>query len=181
MIDAYYGYHAIIRSGSVIYCCVTNYPKFSILKQQTFTISVGQELVCSSWFLWLMISLAHKVPITCYPDPWSVILRCKQTWGRFASKLTHKAVDRSQFLTLLNWTSRFLTGKVYWDPAHTQGEVIVCACSVVQSCLTLCNTMDCSPPGSSDHGIFQARILEWAAISTSRRSSQSRDRTCVSC
>lgn len=39
MIDAYYGYHAIIRSGSVIYCRVTNYPKFSILKQQTFNIS----------------------------------------------------------------------------------------------------------------------------------------------
>ena len=33
-----------------------------------------------------------------------------------------------------------------------------------QSCLTLCNPMDCSPPGSSVHGIFQARVLEWAAI-----------------
>ena len=164
----------------MIYCCVTNYPKFSILKQQTFTISVGQELACSSWFLWL-ISLAHKVPIKRYLDPQSVILRCKQTGRRFASKLAHKAVDRIQFLTLLNWTSQFLTGKVHWDPAHVQGEVIVCACSVVSSCLTLCNTMDCSPPGSSDHGIFQARILEWAAISTSRRSSQPRDQTCVSC
>ena len=34
-----------------------------------------------------------------------------------------------------------------------------------------CDTMDCSPPGSSVHGIFQARILEWAAISSSRESS----------
>ena len=40
---------------------------------------------------------------------------------------------------------------------------------------------DWSPPGSSVHGIFQARILEWVAISSSRRSSQPRDRTCVSC
>ena len=40
--------------------------------------------------------------------------------------------------------------------------------------------MDCSPPSSSVHGIFQARILEWAAISFSRTSSQSRDRTCAS-
>ena len=39
---------------------------------------------------------------------------------------------------------------------------------VTQSCLTLCDPMDCSPPGSSVHGIFQARILEWVAISFSR-------------
>ena len=38
---------------------------------------------------------------------------------------------------------------------------------VAQLCLTLCNPMDCSPPGSSVHGIFQARILEWVAISFS--------------
>ena len=34
---------------------------------------------------------------------------------------------------------------------------------LLQSCLTLCNPMDCSPPGSSVHGILQARILEWVA------------------
>jgi len=50
----------------------------------------------------------------------------------------------------------------------------------LQSCPTLCNYMDCSPPGSSVHGIFQARILEWVAISFSRRSSQPRDWTPVS-
>ena len=41
----------------------------------------------------------------------------------------------------------------------------VCVCSVTQSCLTLCNPMDYSPPGSSVHGMFQARIPEWLAIS----------------
>ena len=41
-------------------------------------------------------------------------------------------------------------------------------CSVTHSCLTLGNPMDCSPPGSSAQGIFQARILEWVAISFSR-------------
>ena len=40
--------------------------------------------------------------------------------------------------------------------------------------------MDCSPPGSSVHGIFQARIQEWVAISFSRGSSRPRDRTCIS-
>ena len=52
---------------------------------------------------------------------------------------------------------------------------------VAQACLTLCNPMHCSPPGSSVHGIFQARILEWVAISFSRESSHHRNRTQVSC
>ena len=37
-----------------------------------------------------------------------------------------------------------------------------------QSCLTLCNPMDCSPPGTSVHGILQARILEWVSMPSSR-------------
>ena len=45
------------------------------------------------------------------------------------------------------------------------------ACLVAQLCPTLCDPMDCSPPGSSVHGILQARILEWVAISSSRESS----------
>ena len=49
----------------------------------------------------------------------------------------------------------------------------------LQSCLTLCNTLDSSPPGSSVHGILQARILEWVAMPSSRGSSQLGDRTCV--
>ena len=52
--------------------------------------------------------------------------------------------------------------------------------SVAQSCLTLCDSMDCSPPGSSVHGILQARILEWVAIPFSGGSSWHRDRTWVS-
>ena len=52
---------------------------------------------------------------------------------------------------------------------------------VAQSCLTLWDLMDCSPLGSSVHGILQARILEWVAIPFSRGSFQLRDRTWVSC
>ena len=51
---------------------------------------------------------------------------------------------------------------------------------VAQLCLTLHGPMDCSLPGSSAHGIFQARVLEWVAISFSRGSSWPRDQTCVS-
>ena len=51
---------------------------------------------------------------------------------------------------------------------------------VAQLCLTLCEPMDCSLPGSSVHGIFQARILDWVAISFSKGSFQPRDWTWVS-
>ena len=53
-------------------------------------------------------------------------------------------------------------------------EVCVHAKSL-QSCPTLCNSMDCSLPGSSVHGILQAGILEWVAVSSSRGSSQPKD------
>ena len=57
-------------------------------------------------------------------------------------------------------------------------EMLLCVCAKsLQSCLTLCNPMDCSPPGSSVHGILQARILEWVAIPSSTGSSQLRDQT----
>ena len=46
--------------------------------------------------------------------------------------------------------------------------VCVCVCVCIQLCVTLCNPMDCNPSCSSDHGISQAKILEWAAISFSR-------------
>ena len=52
---------------------------------------------------------------------------------------------------------------------------------LTQLCLTLCEPMDCSPPGSCVHGILQARVLEWIAISFSRGSSPPRDWYWVSC
>ena len=62
-------------------------------------------------------------------------------------------------------------------------DTIRCRCcsSVAKSCWTLCNPVDYSPPGSSVHGVFQARILESVAISFSRRSSQLRNQISVSC
>ena len=57
--------------------------------------------------------------------------------------------------------------------------VLVCMCA--QSCLTLCNPMDYSPPGSSVHGIFLAKTLEWITISYFRGTSQPRDQSCISC
>ena len=52
---------------------------------------------------------------------------------------------------------------------------------IAQSCPTLCDPLDCSPPGSSVHGILQTRILQWIAIFFSRGSSQPGDQTQVFC
>ena len=58
--------------------------------------------------------------------------------------------------------------------------LIGCACMHVWSCPTLCNPMDYSPPGSSVHGIFQARILEQVAVSYSGGSCWPKDQNCIS-
>ena len=64
--------------------------------------------------------------------------------------------------------------------AHVTPWPKTCEWLVAQSCPTLCDPMDCSLSGSSLHGIFQAIVLEWIAISFSRRSSRPRDQTRVS-
>ena len=61
------------------------------------------------------------------------------------------------------------------------GGWVVRVCSDAELCPTLCDPMDHRWPGFSVHGVFQARILEWIAISSSRGSSPPRDRTCDSC
>ena len=59
-------------------------------------------------------------------------------------------------------------------------EYLCCRCLAAKSRPTLCDPMNCSLPGSSIHGILQARILEWLAISFSKGTSPSRDQTSVS-
>ena len=78
------------------------------------------------------------------------------------------------------WVHKFFLCSLFKDFFLFLSCVCVCVL-VAQLCPTLCDPMDCNPPGSSVHEIFQARILEWVAISFSRGSSQPRDRTRVSC
>ena len=79
-----------------------------------------------------------------------------------------------------------MLGRLRPNNLSEQGQAppISSACawsSIAKLCLTLCNPMDCSPPGSFVHGTFQARILEWVAISSSKEPSQPRDWTWVFC
>ena len=64
-------------------------------------------------------------------------------------------------------------------PADVFVEIDVCVHS--QSCPALCNPMDCNLPGSSVHGILQARILEWGAMPSFRGSLGPRNQACFSC
>ena len=68
-----------------------------------------------------------------------------------------------------------------WFPGQGTKILHACVCAKsLQLCLTVCSHMDCSLPGSSVHGILQARIPEWVSMPSSRGSSPPRDRTCVS-
>ena len=89
----------------------------------------------------------------------------------------------SGLVELLNYDQKLMFSRgchshstVLWIP-----EKMWTKSEVAQSCPTLCNPMDCSLSGSSVHGIFQAKVLVWVAISFSRGSSRPRDWTQVSC
>ena len=84
--------------------------------------------------------------------------------------VAHQAPLSMRFSRQENWSGLPLLQGIF----QIQGSL--CAKSL-QWCLTLWDPMDCSPPGSSVHGILQARILEWVAIYFSRGSSRSRDWT----
>ena len=88
----------------------------------------------------------------------------------------HICPNIRQFLTLPNEIK-----KVFSQHKIISIFSIYVKVSVAQFCLTLCDPMDCSSPGSSGHGILQARILQWVAIAFSRGCSQLRDQTQVSC
>ena len=75
----------------------------------------------------------------------------------------------SKYLSLSNIYDIYIS-YMYHSIMLTESES-----EVSQSSLTLCDPMDCSPQGSFIHGISQARVLEWVAISFSRRSSRPRD------
>ena len=109
-------------------------------------------------------------------------------------QVIHHCRSKTHFSTLLNalWLNEFFLGslmrisiidwyQIFFPWFIWDGPVFGLRWSeVAQSCPSLCDPMDCSLPGSSVHGIFQARVLEWVAISFSRGSSQPRDWTWVS-
>ena len=89
----------------------------------------------------------------------------------------------SWFLTILFSIVLYRRLMTNDDPSEETQNYTLCnrhVCSVSQSCLTLCNAMVYSSPGSYAHGISQARTLEWVAVSFSRGSSQPQAWICIS-
>ena len=93
--------------------------------------------------------------------------------------------DREAWQAAVHGVAKSQTQLRDWKTKTKLEDSLICFAGkkseVTQSCPTVCDTMDCSLPGSSIHGILQARILEWVAMSFSRGSSWTRDQTQVSC
>ena len=132
------------------------------------------------------ISVKLQLLVTC--QGWDMITGCDSFWVPQSHALAQVSIWlwqlKSQHILVScvprnrSWSTRCLHIGLWHQ-----------ACSTVEGCAsvcpTLCDPMDCSLPGSSFHGILQARILKWVAISYTRESSWPRDQThisiCVSC
>ena len=107
----------------------------------------------------------YQIAIVCPHSGW----KCLEPDIYKSSSLLPSELRNWDYIMLQSWTFVFFFSFV---------SMLVL---VAQSCLTLCDSADCSLPGSSVHGILQARILEWVAIPFSRGSSRPSDWTWVFC
>ena len=129
----------------------------------------------------VVVLVAQSCPVKVFLTPWTVASQTplstefsrQQSWSGLPFPFPGDLPDPG-------WNLGFLhCGRIlhYWA---TKGALFNGWVKIAQSCPTLCDPVDCSLPGSSVHGILQARILEWVAISFSRGSSRPGDQTRVS-
>ena len=120
------------------------------------------------------MDIAHQTPL-------SMGLSQQKYWSELPFPLPGDLPNPGTEPTSLK--SSALVGGFFFFFNHSchLGSPLGILCSVTKLCPTLCDPMDYNPPGSFVLGVLQARILEWVAISSSRGSSQPRDRTLVSC
>ena len=115
----------------------------------------------------------------------TLINQVKLWWKAFQAKENPRPIFCKSMTLWGNWIWPVMlrcqtsAGEAKWQLNH-KGSVQPRAFVHVQSNPALCDPVDYSPPGSSVHGIFQARILEWVAISSSRESSSPRVLPCIS-
>ena len=142
---------------------------FTFIKRLSSSSSLSAIRLVSSAYLWLLIFLpAILIPAYASSSPAFLMMY-------FAYKLNKQGDDKQP------WGSPF----PIWNQSVVPCPVLIVASwpayRFLKSCPTLCDPIDCSSPGSSVHGILQARKVEWVAIPFSKRSSQSRNQTQVSC
>ena len=122
-------------------------------------------------------SLAQLLTVNLPPLMTLMMATMKLTWARQWILTNFSAADRS----ILGCQPGRRERTRCWGERLSNKTIHILCCLAAKSCLTLCNPVDSSLPGSSVYGISQVRILEWVAISSSRGSSWPRYRTCVSC
>ena len=122
-----------------------------------------------------------------FATPWTVTHQAPLSMGLFQGNWSGLSFPPPGDLADLG--SENMSPALKMDSLVLSNCVCVCVCVCVHvhahthtlSHVRLCDPMDCSLPGSSVHGTLQARVLEWVAISFSRRSSRPRNQTWVSC
>ena len=119
----------------------------------------------------------HSPPTPTPTLQWTLCVCYWLQWPEYFQKSLTRVCGQETSILCCNatfWqTKKGFQRSTWWVVRTGEGEV-------AQSCPTLCDPMDCSLPGFSIHEILQARILEWVAISFSRRSSWPRNWTQVS-
>ena len=165
-----------------LWCRHCNCINYSFCSKTRFTCSEMQGLPnnCTIIHTRLAWSTAESRALCLWP------LRQQENMCKMQtdSHDTHTPLNTSRSSHILGIKTKLSTayqiprGELQPDTAHAGPSVTTqsaCVCSVPQSCPTLCDPVDCSPLGSSVHGIFLAIILEEVAISFFRGSSQARD------
>ena len=135
----------------------------------------------------LLFNVHYNFYCTCYFQ--SCFCRAQLDWRVALRRMGVKESESTSTVSSVEWLLQMELEKWTYSQSGMCCKKGVClyfflcvrVCSVTQLCLTLCDPRDCSPPGSSVHGILQVRILEWTAISSSRGSSPPRDPAHVSC
>ena len=158
----------------------------SLLEKHVFTlILVVNPLLLVPSLLQVLLRDNHAVLaplVACHCTGFQILASCR---------VCHTLVASHQFIVVLAilsphvcyWSSLWMFVNEYMNLSITHcslGQFVCVYAKSLQSCPTLWDPMDCSPPGSSVHGILLARILEWVAMSSSRGSSRPRDQTCIS-
>ena len=110
-------------------------------------------------------------------DVWTAYMSTEEESSSLSLEILAKTLKRSWFWDQTSRKQRFKQD----DLRKENRSPWVHCCCLVSRIWLFCNLMDCSTPGSSVRGIFQARMLEWVAISFSRGSSQPRDWIRFSC
>ena len=149
------------------------------LEVTTFLLSILRHTFKSLCVYVYVYVYAHSIVSWLFTIPWTVACQSPLSMG-FSGQECWSGLPFSSLVALphpgigpKSLASSALAGR-FFTTSHLKKW------KWSQSCQTLCNPMDCSPPGLSFHGILQVRILEWIAFPFSRGSSQSRDGTQVS-